>query len=253
MKIDGIAARVMLALFGLASCNFDAALKRYCDNNPNCHADAGPTLEVGFELGLEVEPEVGLEVGPEAGLEVGLEVGQGGEVSDAEFLSPIPPPKNCTSSNDCSSPDEFCSPLGQVCVKTCNGPADCPPWLGSCSDTRGGPTRGPKVCSCTFQSCNNYSNVFTCNPSAGLCERACGNDQDCSGFPPRICDLPTGLCKAVPQTCSVSSDCPSEQPRCDATSLVCSGCLSSTDCTGRSDGFSQCSQSGSCVGPPPGN
>jgi hypothetical protein len=82
---------------------------------------------------------------------------------------------------------------------------------------------------------------FTCNPSGGLCERVCGNDQDCLGYqPPRTCDLPTGLCKPIPQTCSVSTDCPSMQPRCDPTSLVCTGCVSSADCAGRSDGLLQC-------------
>jgi hypothetical protein len=42
MKTGGIPTKTMLALLGVASCNFDAAFKRYCDNNPRCQADAGP-------------------------------------------------------------------------------------------------------------------------------------------------------------------------------------------------------------------
>jgi hypothetical protein len=253
MKTGGTATKALLTLFGFATaCDFDGAFNRYCENNPHCQADAGPTLEVGAEVGLEVGAEVGLEVGAE----VGAEVGQISEVNDAELKPLIPPPKNCTSPNDCSSPDEFCHPINHVCMKTCNSLTDCQPWpwLGSCSDTPGGPTHGPKVCSCTFQSCNNYSNLLTCNPSGGLCERVCGTDQDCSGFqPPRICDLPTGLCQPIPRTCSGNTDCPPAQPRCDPASSLCTRCVSPADCAGRPDGSSQCSPAGICVGPQPGN
>jgi hypothetical protein len=243
MKTGGIATKAMFALFGLASCNFDAAFNRYCDNNPRCQSDAGPIADMGPDVGQDVVPDFVPDVGP------------GSEVNDAASQPAISPPKTCASLTDCSASDEVCHPISQVCVKTCNGPTDCPAWLGSCSDIRGGPTtRGPKVCSCTFQSCNNYSSNFTCNPSGGLCERACGNDQDCLGaLPPRTCDLPTGLCVPIAQTCSVSSDCPPMQPRCDPTSLVCTECVSSTDCAGRSDGGSlQCGPAGGCVGPQSG-
>lgn len=228
MKTSGMATKAMLALLGFASsCNFDSAFKRYCDNNPRCQADAGPTLEVG----------------------------QGSEVKDAELPPSIPSPKNCASPNDCSAPDEFCHPLSQVCMKTCNAPTDCPPWLGGCSDPRGGPLRGQKVCSCTAQSCNNFATLFTCNPSDGLCERICGTDQDCSGFQPaRTCDQQRGWCLPIPQTCAGSADCLSAaQPRCDFVSLLCAGCASSADCAGRPDGLSQCTPAGNCVGPQPGN
>ena len=235
MKTGRIATRAMLALFGLASCNFDAAFKRYCENNPRCQADAAPTLEVGLDVGLDV----------------GLEAGQGSEVNDAESRPAIPPPKSCASPNDCSNADEFCHPQSQVCLRTCNGPSDCPTWLGSCLDISGGPTRGKKVCSCTALSCNSYGR-FVCD-SDGQCKPICSIDQDCSGFlQSRTCDPSTGLCKVIPQTCSVSADCPLMQPRCDATSLVCSGCLSSADCAGRPDSSLQCGPSGGCVGPQSG-
>ena len=165
----------------------------------------------------------------------------------------IPPPKNCASPNDCSFSDEFCHPTNQVCMKTCNGASDCPPWLGNCSDNRGGSRSGPKVCSCTAQRCNDYATNFTCNPIDGLCERICGSDQDCSGFqPPRFCDQQYGFCVPVPKSCSVSADCPPAQPRCDTVMLLCAGCFSSADCAGRPDGASQCSPSGGCIGPQSG-
>jgi hypothetical protein len=237
MKTGGIASKAMLALFGLASCNFDAAFNRYCDHNPRCQADAGPVSDVGPDMG----PDVGPDVGPSS------------EVNDVESWPIIFPPKTCASPNDCSGSNEVCHPLSQVCVKTCNGPTDCPAWLGNCSDTRGGPTRGPKVCSCTALSCSSYASGFVCDSDGSSCKPACTTDQDCVGFPlPRTCDLPSGLCKVIPPPCSVSADCPPAQPRCDPTSLVCTACLSSSDCTGRTDGFLQCGPAGSCVGPQSG-
>jgi len=244
MKTGRMATKAMLALLGLASCNFDAAFKRYCDNNPHCQADAGSASDVGPDIG----PDAGLEVGPDAGPD--------SAVNDAEFWPAIPSPKPCASSSDCSGPDEVCHPFSQVCVRTCNSLADCQPWpwLGSCSDPRGGgPSRGQKICSCTALSCNSYASGFVCD-SDGSCKPICKSDQDCLGFPlPRACDLPTGLCKLIPQPCSVSTDCPPMQPRCDPTSLVCTGCVSSADCAGRPDGVSlQCGPTGGCVGPQSG-
>lgn len=240
MSIRGIAQGSVLVLLGLASCNFDAAFKRYCDNNPRCQADAGFAPEVGLETGLETGPEAG------------LEVARGSEVNDVEPPWSIPLPKACTVPNDCSGTNEICHPISQVCVKTCNVPTDCPAWLGSCSDSRGGPTRGPKVCSCTAASCNSYKG-YVCD-SDGSCKPICVSDQDCLGFPlQRTCDGTTGFCKPISQPCSVSADCPLMQPRCDPTSLVCSSCLSSADCAGRSDGgLGQCGSAGGCVGPQSG-
>ena len=246
MKTGGIASKAMLALFGLASCNFDAAFKRYCENNPRCQADAGPTSDVGPDLGPD------LDVGPDAAPDVAPDAVPGSEVNDVDSRPAISPPKTCASPNDCSGSNEVCNPISQVCVKTCNSPTDCPAWLGSCSGASGGPMRGQNVCSCTALSCNSYPG-FVCD-SDGSCKPICKIDQDCLGFPlPRACDPPTGLCKPIPQACSLSSDCPPMQPRCDPSSLLCAGCISSDDCAGRSDGGSlQCGPAGGCVGPPSG-
>jgi len=244
MKSSGIAT--MLSLLGLASCNFDAAFKRYCENNPRCQGDAGPKLEAA--PASDVAPASDPWPTPDA--PPTLEVGQGSEVNDADFRPPIPPPKNCSPPNVCSSTGEFCHPLSQICVKTCNFPSDCPRWLDSCSDSRGGPPRGQKFCACSATSCNGYSG-FVCDPMDGLCKPICATDQDCSGGQvSRICDVPSGVCQTIPQTCSSNADCTSPaQPHCDPASLLCTRCVTSADCADRSDGGPlQCGPGGSCVG-----
>ena len=249
MKSSGIAT--MLSLFGLASCNFDAAFNRYCENNPRCQGDAGPKLETA--PASDVAPMSDLRPTPDVAPT--LEVGQGSDVNDAESRPPIPQPMTCSPPNRCSSAGEFCHPISQICVKTCNGPADCPPWLVSCSDTLGGPPRGQKFCSCSATSCNSYAPGFVCDSTDGLCKPICTTDQDCSGGPvPRACDQMSGVCVPTPQTCSSNIDCTSQAlPHCDPTTLLCTGCVTAADCAGRTDGgASQCGPGGYCVGPMPG-
>ena len=250
MTMRGLTTRAFLAWLSVASCNFDAAFNRYCSGNSRCQADAGSAPEAGPETGPEAARP---EAAPEAGPEAGPETGQGNDVGDADPWRPISFPKNCSASGGCSAPDEICNPREQVCMKTCNSQIDCPPWLDLCIDPRFSSMRGPKVCSCTASSCNKYASGYTCNPLNGQCERICTTDQDCSSFQPaRTCEQVSGLCQPIPQTCSSNSDCHlPDHPRCDPVALVCSGCLSASDCTGRSDGFSQCSPSGGCVNSQP--
>jgi hypothetical protein len=239
----------MLALFGLASCNFDDAFNRYCENNPRCHADAGPTSDAA--PASDVAPTSDLRSTPDVAPT--LEVGQGSEVNDAESRSTIPPPRNCSPPNGCSSTGEFCHPLSQICVKICNVSSDCPRWLDSCSDTRSGSPRGQKFCSCTATSCNSYIG-FVCDSTDGLCKPICNTDQDCSGGQvPRTCDQMSGVCVPIPLTCSSNTDCTSQQPHCDPATLLCTRCVSAADCAGRTDGGAlQCGSGGTCVGPMPG-
>lgn len=214
----------MVALLAFAlSCDFDAAFKHYCENNPQCKADAGTA-------------------------------GQARDGGDAVSATPIPPPRTCGPTNPCATPFEVCHPFGLVCMTTCNSPADCPPWLDTCTAIRDayGTVYTPKVCTCTSaQICNSYASIFTCNPSDNLCERLCATTQDCVGFqPPRVCDELSGLCVVVPPTCYSNANCPlAAQPRCDPFSLRCTGCVSPSDCAARLDGFTQCSPDGSCVSP----
>jgi hypothetical protein len=175
--------------------------------------------------------------------------------SDAQVTPELPlQPKNCGPANPCTSPNEVCHPLGQVCMTTCTTSADCPPWLDTCTDVRDprGGGRTARVCGCTgAQVCNNYANGFTCNPFDNLCERSCQTQQDCSGFmPPRKCDTFSGWCQSTLPACANNADCPSaSQPRCDPTASRCVGCIQPSDCAGRSDGLTQCSPGGACSGP----
>ena len=222
MKTSATATSAILALFGFAaSCNFDAAFKRYCENNPQCGADAG----------------------------IAVEAGKGGETG--EVAPPIPPPKSCATNSDCPNPDESCNPYSHLCMKTCATSADCPPWLDTCLPIPSpAPVQG--VCACTAQSCNSYDTTFTCQLWDGLCEPMCTTPQDCSGFqPPRFCDLESGLCLIAPlKACTRNSDCVySVQPRCDPSTFWCTSCVSSSDCAGRPDNLTQCDSAGTCVSP----
>ena len=228
---------LLVALLGIvASCNFDAALKRYCENNPQCVRDSS----VGPELGWGPETSSGPETSPPL------------DAGDAADSMPIPPPTICSPSLPCIGPREVCHPLGQVCMTTCTGPADCPPW-DTCAELRDrGSGPGTKVCTCTSaQVCHSYANDFTCNPTDNLCERLCASAQDCSTFQPaRVCDPFYSVCVSATSSCSVNTDCPSaDQPHCDPNGLRCTGCVGPTDCSSRTDGLTQCSPSGSCVSP----
>jgi hypothetical protein len=240
----------LLALLGLAaSCNFDAAFKRYCEKNSQCLADAGSGPETGSASDA-ADAVVAVDA---------VDAVVAVDAVDAENSPRIPPPRTCGPSGECQNPKEVCHPFGQVCMMTCDTSADCPPWLDNCvaiRDSSGGP-RTPKVCTCTSaQICNSYANsyttVFTCNPSDNLCERLCSSAQDyCAMFePPRVCDQTSGRCQSSTSPCSSNTDCPSaSQPRCDPVNQRCTGCISPADCAGRPDGFTQCGPTGSCVGP----
>ncbi len=241
-------ARPLLALLGLAaSCDFNAAFKRYCEKNPQCLADAGSGPETGSALDA-------------ADAVVAVDAVDAVLAVDAGSSPRIPPPRTCGPSGECQNPKEVCHPFGQVCMMTCDTSADCPPWLDNCVEIRdpGSAVRAPKVCACTSaQICNSYANssatVFTCNPSDNLCEPLCASAQDCAMFqPPRVCDQASGRCQITSSPCSGNADCPSAaQPRCDPGSQRCTGCVSPGDCASRTDGFTQCSPTGSCVGTSP--
>jgi hypothetical protein len=256
---------LLVAALGLGgACNFDSAFERYCSNNPHCAADAATGRETGPEAAPEVAPEIGVETGPEAGPEAEPDAGP-----DAALQSPVDfgqgpwsgrdggqivrPPRSCQSRNDCF-PNEICHPFGQVCMSVCTTSADCVqlPGLDTCAEIRdqGGVAITPKVCTCTAsQFCESYGS--RCNSTDNLCERPCYTDWDCLMFqPPRACDKMSNVCQGSIQFCLSNADCPSAaQPRCDPVSAWCVGCVDSSDCAGRVDGFSQCSPVGSCVSP----
>ena len=224
---------LLVALLGIvASCNFDAAFKRYCENNPQCVRDSS----VGPEIGFQPETSSGPETSPPR------------DAGDAATSMTLPLPRICGPSLPCAGPRDVCHPSGQVCMTTCNGPADCPPW-DTCAPLRAlGSGPGTSVCTCTSaQVCNSYASNLTCNPADNKCERLCASDQDCWMFqPPRVCDPVYSVCVS----CSANTDCPSaNQPHCDSVSFRCTGCVGPLDCSYRTDGLTQCSSNGSCVSP----
>ncbi|HEY5284829.1 MAG TPA: hypothetical protein VIM14_18700 [Polyangia bacterium] len=213
--------------------DFDAAHRRYCENNPQCASDAKITADATPDGDIAPDAE-----------------------RDAQPNPPvdIPPPHNCSLSTPCQGQNEICHPFGYVCLQMCNSAADCPPWLDTCTEIRDphGVVYTPKVCACnTAEICDSHSSGFACNLLDSLCERECAGDGDCSGFqPPRLCDQLIGLCVASIQICYVNSNCPSPtHPRCDPVSGRCVRCSSSDDCTGRIDGFARCDETGVCVAP----
>jgi len=215
--------------------DFDAAHRRYCQNNPQCYSDASATPDTS--------PDV--HVAPDAERDAQSDLP--GEIA-------IAPHHNCSPSVPCPGQNEICHPFGYVCLQMCNSSADCPPWLNKCTaitDTYGF-VYTPKVCTCdNAQICDSYNAGFTCNPFDNLCERECASTSDCSGFQPsRLCDELIGVCLTSIQTCYVNANCPSPtQPRCDPISGQCVSCSSSDDCAGRGDGLVNCSESGTCIAP----
>jgi hypothetical protein len=215
-------SRLAVGLLGLlVACNFDAAFRRYCENNPQC--DGGTA-------------------GPSDGL-------PGRDAADAGG-PPIPPPRNCGPYNPCPFATEVCHPFGSVCMQTCTTAADCPPWLDTCTEIRDpyGTVYTPKVCTCTLaQACNNYQDGFTCNPLDSLCERFCASTPECYSFQgPRVCDQVSGLCLLSSAICRSNLDCPTAiQPRCDPVILRCAGCVTFYDCAGRT----VCGPNGACISP----
>ncbi|HEX7499693.1 MAG TPA: hypothetical protein VF524_05230 [Polyangia bacterium] len=213
--------------------DFDAAHRRYCQDNPQCASDAGTTSDASPDIHIAPDTE-----------------------RDAQSDQPvdITPPQNCSLSIPCPGQNQTCHPFGYVCLQMCNSSADCPPWLDTCTEIRDphGFVYTPKVCSCnTAQICDSYSSGFACNLLDNLCEKECASTSDCSGFqPPRLCDQLIGLCVASIQMCYVNANCPSPtQPRCDPVSGRCVSCSSSDDCAGRGDGFVRCKDDGTCVAP----
>lgn len=219
--------------------DFDAAHRRYCENNPQCASDAKPATDTTPDA--NIAPNAEHDAQPD---------------SPADIPPPhnIPPPDNCGPSMPCQGQNEICHPFGYVCLQMCNSSADCPPWLDTCTEIRDpyGFVYTPKVCACnTAEICDSYSSGFACNLIDSLCERECADDSDCSVFqPPRLCDQLIGLCVPSIQICYVNSNCPSPtHPRCDPVSGRCVRCGSSDDCAGRGDGLSRCSDVGACVAP----
>jgi len=227
---------VLLAVLGLwRACDFDSALDSYCAKNPRCGAnDAAARPEAGPGPGTDAPADLG--ANPASG-----DAGPNGQ-------SNIRPPRSCLSVNDCG-PNEICSPTGQVCMTVCQTASDCLPWLDTCDtlpDLSGGSTQ--KVCMCSASEvCDSFARGFRCNSPDKLCERLCFLDQDCAGFrQPRVCDRLSGVCRS----CLSNTNCPfPTQPRCDLVNFRCTGCVSNSDCSGRPDGLSQCSLTGSCVPP----
>jgi hypothetical protein len=240
-----------LALLAAASsCDFDAAFRRYCEQSGECARDAsaGPEASSGPEVSSGPEASSGPEVSS------GPETGPGQDSDDGPAGGRIPMPRSCGPNNDCG-PEQICHPVGQVCMKTCNSPDDCPQWLDTCIEIRdqNGSVRTPKVCTCSSAVvCSDFGGGnFTCHPTDQLCERYCSSAQDCDKFqPPRVCEKTLGLCESSAPACTSNADCPyAAQPHCDLPSRRCMGCLSSSDCADRPDGLTQCGPNGGCVSP----
>jgi hypothetical protein len=217
--------------------DFEAAHRRYCENNPQCASDA------------RAAPDATPDATPDAHLAPDAE-----HDAQPDPQINIPPPRNCGPAMPCPGSNEVCHPFGNVCLRACNSSADCPPWLDKCTEIRDpyGFVYTTKVCTCsTAQICDRYSSGFACNLLDSLCEKECASASDCSGFqPPRLCDQLIGLCVASVQICYVNANCPSPtQPRCDPVSARCVRCSSSDDCAGRGDGFVRCSDDGTCIAP----
>lgn len=220
--------------------DFDAAHRRYCQNNPQCAFDASTTPDTSTDAHLT----------PASGRDAPSDP----PIAPSDPPIDIPVPQNCSPSMPCPGPNQICHPFGYVCLQQCNSSADCPPWLDTCIEIRDphGFVYTPKVCSCnTAQICDSYSSGFACNLLDNLCEKECAGTSDCAGFqPPRLCDELIGLCVANIQICYVNSNCPSPtQPRCDPVSGRCVRCGSNDDCAGRGDGFVRCKDDGTCVPP----
>lgn len=215
-------ARAFLLLGLLGACNFDAAFSRYCQNNPNCKPDAGkdlgpnPSPDLGPDLSMDtfVPPDSGR---PDGGGGGRPDSGGGG----------LPPffMRSCASPADCNAPMETCHPTTQTCIPTCRSPADCPYWLDACIDPRGpfgGPTSMPRICACSnSQVCRQLSPDFSCNAADNLCTPPCYSNADCPTL-------------RTPRKCSPFSN-------------VCVECVETTDCSGRTDGFTECDSRGLCV------
>jgi hypothetical protein len=239
---------LLAVLVFCGACNFDAAFDNYCAKNPRCAADAAAGPEAGKEAGPEAGPDLGPDNGGEPAADAGSDMGP-----DTGGQGQIRPPKSCSSRYECAS-NEICHPVGLVCMLTCKTAQDCPPYLDTCAEIRdsGGGARTPKVCTCTVaRVCDDYARGFVCHPTDNLCERLCGNTQDCSAFQPaRVCDQLSGFCQSTIPSCASNGNCPTaSQPHCDLGISRCVGCLDNSDCAGRSDGLTQCSATGSCVSP----
>jgi hypothetical protein len=244
--VDKAALAVSALTAGLfGSCNFDSAFDRYCANNPRC-ADAAAAADVGPDAGRDLAPDLGPDGRPDLGPDLPPWPDRDGPLAPPTSFVQL---SSCMSDNECAR-NEICHPLGKVCMVTCRNSGECPPWLKTCRDlpvTGGG--RTPKmVCTCNGNAmcADNVSSSYMCNPIDNLCEPSCSTSFDCAIFRlPRLCSTDL-VC--VP-SCSSAAGCPSAtQPHCDPA-RGCVGCVDDSDCAGRSDGLSQCNQTGSCMAP----
>jgi hypothetical protein len=205
-------------LISLTSCDFNAAVRRYCAGNPACASDASAD-----------------------------------SLPDGE-ASVIPAPIQCSPSRPCQNPHEICHPFGWVCLRLCNSSNDCPAWHDACTEIKDpmGTIYTPKVCTCsTALGCDGYARGFACNLLDSLCEKECADASACEGFdPPRVCDQLMGICVSTIQICLVNAHCTSpDQARCDPISGRCVRCIGDADCSSRADGFTRCNATGVCVPP----
>ena len=155
----------------------------------------------------------------------------------------------CLTNNDCTTPTSpICDLVSHQCV-ACNGdfgtlathacfdPAN-PACLpnGDCvpCDADTGCTAG-QVCNVTNNTCvecnttADCTGVEVCNPTTGTCEPPCDENSDCGGNTP-ICLTPPGVC--VECTPTNTTNCPTNEPKCDPTNNTCVGCNTNADCPG---------------------
>lgn len=152
----------------------------------------------------------------------------------------------CLTNTDCTVPTSpICDLVSHQCV-ACNGdfgtlathacyqasnPAclpngDCVP----CDADTG--CAGGQVCNLTTNTCvecnttADCTGVEVCSPT-GTCEPPCTTDNDCGGTTP-VCVFPPGVC--VECTPTNTTNCPTNEPKCDPTNNTCVGCNSGADC-----------------------
>ncbi len=162
--------------------------------------------------------------------------------------------EGCTTADDCSNPNHFCSG-GQcanerernICFLPCKADEDCAPGDFCNLDFCGGIIDGNGRCEARgVTGCDDDDDCGdgqVCDVGAGECVDACTSHDDCDdGF---LCNTDTGHCVEEGAECEEDTDCGDGQVCEDGVCVDSNACVDNGDCYGRGNFF--CGDAKECV------
>lgn len=99
----------------------------------------------------------------------------------------------CTSDVRCPG-GQFCHPTAFICVRACQGPAECPAGFQECASVTFAGQKSRPFCQCTSAQACGAGRL--CSSVERVCQVPCRQEGECG--PGRRCELSTGECVPTP-------------------------------------------------------